>query len=167
MDAPQDFTMLMEKGMKELSAHGAFLSVKSGAGTNTMTISWGFVGFIWGKWHFITVVRPQRYTKEILDGGADSFTVSIPFGDALKEELAVCGTESGRDTDKSKTVRFIPAGRVESPVVEGCHLYYECRINQIQPLDGSVMPPEVLQFYGAGDYHIMYFGEIVSCHGYY
>jgi flavin reductase (DIM6/NTAB) family NADH-FMN oxidoreductase RutF len=159
----KDFTLKMDQGMRELSAHGAFLTAKSAVGVNTMTISWGFVGFVWAKPHFITVVRPQRYTKEILDGGADSFTVSIPFGEALKEELTVCGTKSGRDIDKSTIVRFVPAKAVDSPVVEGCGLYYECKINQVQPLDGALMPPEVAKFYD-GDYHIMYFGELAECY---
>ena len=159
-----DFTYNMGKGMGELSSKGAFLTVNGDAGTNTMTISWGFVGFMWGKPHFITVVRPQRYTKQILDSNADSFTISIPFDGKLKEALDICGTKSGRDIDKSKVVEFIPSHSVASPVVAGCDLYYECKISTTQPLDGALLPAALQKFY-ENDFHHLYIGEIVECYG--
>ena len=159
----QDFTWQMDKGMREFSANGAFLTVNGRDGTNVMTVSWGFIGFMWNKPHFITVVRPQRYTKQILDNGAYSFTISIPFDGRLKEELAICGTKSGRDIDKSQIVRLIPAKAVTSPVVEGCGLYYECRISMAQQFDPGQTPPAVAKWYN-NDFHFMYFGEIVACY---
>ena len=159
-----DFTLNMERGMRELSTNGAFLTVNNGEKTNTMTIAWGFVGFMWNKPQFITVVRPQRFTKEILDSGADSFTVSIPFDGQLKEALSVCGSKSGRDIDKGTVVRFTPARSVASPVVEGCGLYYECRINMSQQIDGTLLSPEIVLKFYKDDFHFMYFGEIVDCY---
>ena len=103
-----DFTEDMGRAMRELTDKGAFLSVKSARGVNTMTVSWGFIGMIWAKPHFIALVRPQRHTKKILEK-ADSFTVSIPYGVGFKERLAVCGSESGADTDKSAIVESIIA----------------------------------------------------------
>ena len=159
-----DFTLLMDKGMAELSSKGAFLTARGEAGVNTMTISWGFVGFMWHKPHFITVVRPQRYTKAILDSAADSFTISIPFDGQLKEALSVCGTQSGRDIDKSTVVNFVPARTVASPIVAECGLYYECKIDMAQPMNGSLMTPANVQKFYKDDFHIMYFGEIVECY---
>ena len=159
-----DFTLLLEKGMSDLSSNGAFLTVKGGAGVNTMTISWGFVGFMWNKPQFITVVRPQRYTKDILDSGADCFTISIPFDGHLKEALSVCGTKSGRDIDKGTVVKFAPARAVASPIVTECGLYYECKINMSQQLDGKLLIPEIVQQFYNDDFHYLYFGEIVECY---
>ena len=159
-----DFTFNMEKGMRELSSIGAFLTVNGDGITNTMTISWGFIGFMWGRPHFITVVRPQRYTKEILDRGADSFTISVPFDGKLKKELEICGTKSGRDIEKSKVVNFIPSQSVSSPIVASCDLYYECKINVVQPFDGSRLPAALQKFY-ENDFHHMFIGEIVKCYG--
>jgi len=159
-----DFTLQLEKGMRELSSNGAFLTVKGDAGINTMTISWGFVGYMWNKPHFVTVVRPQRYTKDVLDSGADSFTISIPFDGHLKEALLVCGTKSGRDIDKSKVVKFAPARTTTSPIVAECGLYYECKINMSQPLDNNLLIPEIVQKFYKDDFHFMYFGEIVGCY---
>ena len=160
-----NFIYDMEKGMKELTSKGAFLTVNGGGKTNTMTISWGFIGFMWGKPQFITVVRPQRYTKEILDSNADSFSISIPYDDKLKEALGICGTKSGRDIDKSKVVEFIPSLSITSPVVAGCDLYYECRINTSQALDGSLLPAAIAKEFYENDFHYLYIGEIVECYG--
>jgi flavin reductase (DIM6/NTAB) family NADH-FMN oxidoreductase RutF len=156
-----DFTCGLESGLKELSAHGAFLTAASDEGVNTMTVSWGFVGFMWQAPHFITVVRPDRFTRRILDR-ADSFTVSVPFGNTLVKELKICGFQSGRDIDKSKVVTFAPARRVTSPVVAGCNLYYECERVTAQPLDGDKLPPNIVKTFYKDDFHIMYFGKIVD-----
>jgi len=159
-----DFTLSLEKGMRELSSTGAFLTVKGEGKVNTMTISWGFVGFMWNRPVFITVVRPQRYTKEIFDNNADSFTISVPFDGKLKEALKVCGTESGRDIDKSKIVEFTPAKLVSSPTVAGCDLYYECKLHTSQPLDGALLPADIVSKFYEDDFHYLYWGEIVECY---
>ncbi len=157
-----DFTKDMTNVMNHLTKTGAFLSCKSEDGVNTMTIAWGFIGFMWNKPYFMALVRPQRYTKKILDK-ATSFTVSIPY-DKLKEELIVCGTKSGLDIDKSKVVKFIPAKSVDSVVVDGCDAYYECNIKMVDRLREENMPKDVIHKNYQGDYHYLYFGEIVDCY---
>ena len=160
-----NFTQNLEKAMQEFSSHGGFLTVKGDKGVNTMTVSWGFIGFMWEKPQFITVVRPQRYTKDILDSNADCFSISIPFGNKLKEELIICGTQSGRDIDKSKVVNFIPPQTISSPVVADCDLYYECRINTTQIIDVKLLPPNIAKTFYDNDFHHYYIGEIVDCYG--
>ena len=56
----------LEDAMKNLTTRGAFLTVKNNQGVNTMTISWGYIGFSWNKPYFVAMVRPQRYTYEFL-----------------------------------------------------------------------------------------------------
>ena len=159
-----DFTASLEKGMREFTTSGAFLTALGSGGTNTMTVSWGFIGFMWNKPHFIAVVRPQRYTKEILDGGAESFTVSIPFDGKMKAELNEAGTKSGRDVDKGKIVRYVPSKMVDSPVIDGCSLYYECAIHTAQQFDGKLIAEHIAKQFYNDDYHFMYFGEIVAAY---
>lgn len=43
---------------------------------NTMTASWGGIGVMWGKNVAVTVIRPQRYTKEFVESH-DCFTLSF------------------------------------------------------------------------------------------
>lgn len=160
-----DFCLKMDEGMKNLSSSGAFLTVKSADGKlNTMTISWGFIGYIWENPYFITVVRPQRYTYDLLKN-AESFTISIPFNSDLKNELKICGTKSGRILDKSKVVEFIDSKSVASPVVKGCGIYYECKVEYRQEMDGDAMPEKVAgTFFKNRDFHKMFFGKIVECY---
>lgn len=144
------------------SKSGGFLTVKSGVDVNTMTISWGFIGYIWNKPHFICVVRPQRHTFGLIEK-ADSFTVSVPMGN-MAEELKICGTVSGRDVDKSKTVSFIPAKAVDSPVVAGCGRYFECRIDYSDALRGDLLPDVIKTANYKDDFHHFYFGEIIEAY---
>ena len=157
-----DFTLSnMEKTMTKLK-NGAFLSARSGTKINTMTISWGYVGIMWNKPYFMVMVRPHRYTNELLSDGED-FTVSIPFGSDLNKELGICGTKSGRDIDKSEIVEFIPSKAIKSPVVKGCDMYYECKIRYRQLMDGDKFPEDIKsENYPLKDYHYMYFGEIIE-----
>ena len=97
--------MNMEKTMSKIK-NGAFLSVRSRTKVNTMTIGWGYMGIMWNKPYFMVLVRPHRYTNELLENGED-FTVNIPFGSNLNKELGIRGTKSGRDIDKSEIVEFV------------------------------------------------------------
>ena len=155
------FDANMAAAMNCLTTKGAFLTVKGGGKVNTMTISWGFLGLIWEKPHFVALVRPQRYTYKLLEL-ADSFTVSIPDDGDLAEELVVCGTQSGADIDKGAVVRFVPAKAVDGCVVAGCGKYLECRIDYRGRFDGDNLSPKVRDAFYNGDYHYVYFGEIVS-----
>jgi len=158
-----DFTQDMGTAMRHFAKSGGFLTVKDGGKVNTMTISWGFIGFIWGKPHFITVVRPQRFTKPMLDT-AQAFTVSIPYG-TMAEALRVCGTQSGRDIDKSAIVSFGTAQAVDGCYVEGCDRVYECRVVCQDEMREDALPAEIRKFYTDKDYHTVYIGEIVACYG--
>lgn len=157
-----DYTYKLDEVMKHLTTTGAFLTSGNREQANPMTISWGFIGVMWGKPHFITVVRPQRYTKEFLDQ-ANSFTISVPFG-CMKEELTVIGTKSGRELDKSQVVKLISAQEVDSPVVAGCQMYYECKIRYVDDFKEEKLPEWIRSSFYKGDYHAIYFGEIVACY---
>lgn len=156
----------LDKALEHLSSGGAFLTVRSADGkANTMTISWGYVGFSWGKPHFITMVRPQRYTHDLLES-ADSYTISIPCGEGMKQALAICGTKSGRDVDKEALagIRFQPGRQVASPVVAGCDIYYECKISYIDPLETGKLAAVFGEACYKGDRHDFYYGEIVTAY---
>lgn len=156
----------MENALKNLTERGAFLTVKDRDGrVNTMTISWGYIGLSWAKPHFITLVRPQRFTHDLIEN-ADSFTISIPYDGKLKEALAVCGSKSGRDIDKEAEtgISFVPGQAVDSPVVGGCDIYYECKISYSDPLEVDKLADELSGRNYNGDRHDFYYGEIVSVH---
>lgn len=159
-----DFVKGLERAMEALHKRGAFLTVKDGDKTNTMTISWGSVGFMWQNPVFIAMVRKSRYTSELI-ANADSYTISIPYGSEMKGALAICGTKSGRDIDKQSVagISFSPAQAVNSPIVDGCNIYYECKIVYKQAMDKAMLLPDIQQsMYSDEDYHTLYYGEIVT-----
>ena len=153
----------LEEAMKNLTERGAFLTVKDGDKVNTMTISWGYVGFSWRKPFFVAMVRPQRYTYEFIEK-AEDYTISIPYSDDMKNALMICGTKSGRDIDKEKeaNIKFVESKSVASPVVDNCNMYYECKITYVERLNKDKFPEGLKEMYKNDDYHYMYYGEIVE-----
>ena len=73
---------------------------------NSMTISWGSMGTIWGKPIVTLYVRPDRYTWEFLRN-YDSFTVSF-YPESCRDALMQMGRLSGRDCDKVALAGLTP-----------------------------------------------------------
>ena len=67
-------------------------------GFNSMTISWGALGYLWGRPLAVVVVRPQRYTFEFMERN-DSFSLCA-FPESYRPMLNLLGTRSGRSGDK-------------------------------------------------------------------
>ncbi|MDK2799486.1 MAG: hypothetical protein PWP27_873 [Clostridiales bacterium] len=158
------YAQYMTEVNQRLSSNGIFLTVK-GEKLNTMTIGWGFIGYMWRKPIFIVPVRKSRFTYGLIEK-SDEFTVSIPF-DGLKKELALCGSKSGRDIDKFKAFGLTPVdGKiVNTPVINECDLHYECKIVFKQEMDPVNLDTAYdKSCYANKDYHTLYFGEIVACY---
>lgn len=148
-----------EKMVEGLSGNGAFLTAYNGETINTMTINWFYTGQMWNERSVIVVVRPTRFTNEILEN-ADSYTLSIPF-QTMKEELRICGTKSGREFDKSAVVGFSKARKVNGFVVDGCDRYIECSISNVVQFDKKSLPTHIQDtVYKDGAPHIMYIGVV-------
>lgn len=161
-----EFTKYAKDAMDVLKTKGAFLTVKSGDKVNTMTIGWGDIGYIWRKPVFMVMVRKSRHTYDIIEA-AEDFTVSIPVNCDLKKELAICGTKSGRDIDKFKecNLSMENSNKVNSPIIGECDLQFECKIIYKQHMDEKFLSSEINKScYENGDYHTMYYGEIVDCY---
>ena len=95
------FTENIENVMDNIYLEGAFFTAGDKAKANTMTISWGSIGYMWRKPMFMALIRTNRYTNEFLDLG-ETYTISVPERGSKKEALTICGTKSGRDIDKEK-----------------------------------------------------------------
>lgn len=151
--------------LMETLTRGAFLTVKSENRTNTMTIGWATIGFVWKKEVFMVAVRDSRYTFELIEKSED-FTVTIPTDPGSKDAVMFCGTKSGRDYDK-----FIECGlntreakAVSSPVIDIPGVHYECRIVYKTAMDAAHLDAKLEKLYPAKDYHTLYFGEILACY---
>lgn len=157
------FTDLSKELLEQLQK-GAFLTVENGDRVNTMTIAWGSLGYIWNKPTFTALVRFSRHTHELISD-AEDYTVSFPLNGQLKKELGLCGTKSGRDIDKFKeySLTLKEGESVKSPVIDECDLHLECKILYKHVMDEKNLSEEIKEkCYPNGDYHVMYFGEILK-----
>ena len=83
---------------------------------NTMTASWGGFGVLFNKNVAYIFVRPQRFTKEFVDG-SDRFSLTF-FDKSFKKELSYLGTASGKDEDKISKAGLTTLYLVETPYFE-------------------------------------------------
>ena len=128
---------------------------------NSMTVSWGALGEIWGKDAAFIFVRHNRYTYEFLEKGG-LFTVSFYDGKYKPALGRIFGAQSGRDIDKAAQAGFTPLP------VDGAVTYKEaqytavCRILASQDLDkSSFIDESVNKWYDDAPVHKMYIGEII------
>ena len=129
---------------------------------NTMTASWGGLGILWGKPMATAYIRPQRYTMQFVDE-SECFTLTF-FSEEYRKELSLCGTKSGRDVDKVKECGFTVAeAECGAPYFEQAELVLVCRKQMVMPMDPAAIPDEVKEKHYKGDYHYIYWGEIVEC----
>lgn len=75
-------------------------------------------------------LRESRYTLELIRGNG-SFTVNVPTT-AMAAQVDVCGTTSGRTTDKFAItgLTLAPSSVVEAPLIEQCPFNLECRVTE-------------------------------------
>ena len=99
---------------------------------NTMTASWGGVGFIWNKNAITLYIRPQRYTKEFVDAN-DTLTVSF-LPEQYREALNICGKISGRDEDKITKAGLTLAYEEGVPFFEEAELVFVCKKMYVQEM---------------------------------
>ncbi len=128
--------------------------------TNTMTAAWGGLGFLWGKNVAFLFIRPQRYTKEFVDG---TDMVSLSFlGEGYRKELGYLGKVSGRDEDKIAESGLHLAFEDETPYFAESRMVMLGRKLYAQEMDPSCfIEKECLeQWYPDRDYHTVYVVEI-------
>ena len=136
------------------------ITAAKGEKVNTMTASWGGLGVMWGKNVAYIVVRPQRYTKEFIDG---SEKLSLTFyGNDKKEMLTYLGTVSGRDEDKISKAGLTVKYDCETPYFEEAEMVMEVKKLYAQEFSPECMLDDSIdeKWYAAKDYHTMYICEI-------
>lgn len=162
-----EFMKHLDRSLKYLHRQGGFLTVKDKDGReNVMTISWGNIGFEWGRPIFTVLVRKSRFTHQIIEN-ADEFTVSIPISSKAKDKLAFAGTRTGEEMDKfaQGIITREKARTVGTSTVAEGDIIWECRIIYKHNVDPEVLSDEALKIsYRDGDYHSIYYGEIVDCY---
>lgn len=138
------------------------ISAKSGDKLNTMTASWGSLGFLWNRPIVTCYVRPQRFTYSLLQE-ADEFTLSF-FPEGYREILTRMGRTSGYDVDKIQSSGLTPVEEEQSFYFEEAKLVLRCRKLSVQPLDPACFKDPSIErnFYPEKDYSVQFIGEIID-----
>jgi flavin reductase (DIM6/NTAB) family NADH-FMN oxidoreductase RutF len=132
---------------------------------NPMTIGWAALGPMWGRSVFVALVRRSRYTYELLEDAGD-FTVNM-LPRKLAPALKHCGSRSGRQHDKlaEQELTPVPGEKVKSPTIAEAVLCLECRVVHKSEMAPEWLDPEIQRSaYPSGDYHRLYFGQIVAAY---
>jgi flavin reductase (DIM6/NTAB) family NADH-FMN oxidoreductase RutF len=133
---------------------------------NTMPVGWGSLGTMWGTPFAQVVVRPSRYTYEFIEK-YKTFTLSA-FPEEWRHAVLLLGSKSGRSGDKISEAGLTPiaSSRIPAPGFAEADLIIECRKIYWDDMEPArFLAPDIAMNYPDGDFHRIYFGEIVAVHG--
>ena len=147
-----------------LDKEWALLTAGSKEKFNSMTISWGGMGTMWGKPVVTVYVKPIRYTYEFMEQN-EYFTVSF-YEEAYRKDLGLLGSKSGRNMDKVAQTSLTPDFLEEGISYKEAKLTLVCRKVYYQDLEMShiqnIPQNELDHYYKTEPIHRMYLGEVVD-----
>lgn len=130
---------------------------------NPMTVSWGGFGTLWNRPVATVYVRPTRFTFGLLEAHPE-FTLNF-FPETRRPALELCGTRSGRDTDKWEAagLEAVASERIAVPRIAAADLSLECRVVFTFDIDPArFLDPAIEHLYPARDYHKAFVGEVLA-----
>ncbi|MFI3268661.1 MAG: flavin reductase family protein [Rikenellaceae bacterium] len=149
-----------------ISKDWALLTSGDDQNFNTMTVSWGGIGFLWNKPVAFVFVRGERYTFEYLER-TKQLTLSF-LKDEFHKAHSICGSKSGRTCNKVEEAGLTPIVLDSKQVCfEESKLVLECRVMYSDVMDAeNYIDKEALdKWYGAkGGMHKMYVAEIENAY---
>lgn len=159
---PYPIDVLEMNPFTKIGKEWALVTAGNKSKCNTMTVSWGGVGVLWGKNVVYIFIRDSRYTKEFIDNG-DFFSISF-LDKAYRDALNYCGAHSGRDVDKFEEAGLTPAFRHSIPYPDEANFVILCKKMAAVPIteDSFADPSISKKWYADGDMHTMYVGEIID-----
>ena len=117
--------------------------------------------------------RQRRFTRELIDRTGE-FTICVPYGEnysaQVKKALGICGSKSGRDTDKiaESKLTLVDAEEVRAPAIKEFPLTLECRVVFQEVQQVKKISSKFAKFYPVKDEttdaHIAYYGEILKAY---
>ncbi|MBP3707828.1 MAG: flavin reductase [Clostridia bacterium] len=128
---------------------------------NTMTVSWGGLGTLWGKPVVTVYVKPIRYTYKFMENN-EYFTLSF-YDEEYKKDLRLLGSTSGKDCDKVALTKLTPEFYENTVTFNESKLTLICKKIYFQDLDIKQIPKELInKFYKTDPIHRMYIGEVID-----
>lgn len=131
---------------------------------NTMTASWGGLGYVWNRPVAYVLVRPNRFTREFIEREG-RMTLSF-MGEEYRQALKICGTVSGRDHDKMAEAGLRPwCSEGGAVAIADAEIVLECRVMYADMMKEEQFTrfAEVEKWYGPGNpLHHLYVAEITT-----
>ncbi len=129
---------------------------------NAMTASWGGLGVMWGKNVSYVVIRPQRYTKELMEN-SDTFSLSF-FSEHYRKVLNYMGTVSGHNENKIEKSGLTLLYSDATPYFKEATAVMFCRKLYAQTFSGTCFTDPTLchKWYPENDFHTLYISEITK-----
>lgn len=131
---------------------------------NTMTASWGCLGWLWNRPVAVVFIRPERYTHAFIEDNA-RMTLCF-FGDDCRKALQICGSKSGRDCDKVAEAGLHPVSLAGGEVgFSEARLTLVCRkLFKSEMVQENFIAPEIFSNWyhdrPGGGLHSIYIAEI-------
>lgn len=127
---------------------------------NMMTASWGGFGTLWNQSVAYIFVRPQRYTKQLIDQ-TSMFSISF-FSKDNQHILKDMGTYSGNHMDKMKYDKLHPVK--SSPIYfKEANLVMLCKTLYTHCMDyNHFQNSKILNHYKDYDMHTLYIAQVTS-----
>lgn len=141
---PMTADMMEFDPFTKIGKEWALLTAGSKDKANTMTISWGGVGILWGKNVAFVFVRDSRYTKELIDK-MNSFSQLL--SEKYRDALNYCGSHSGRDeNDKISAAGLTLTSRHSIPFIDEGNMILLCeKMSATRLTEDSFLMPEIAQ----------------------
>lgn len=140
---PMTADMMEFDPFTKIGKEWALLTAGSKEKANTMTISWGGVGVLWGKNVAFVFVRDSRYTKELIDKN-EFFSLSF-LSEKYRDALNYCGSHSGRDEDdKISAAGLTLTSRHSIPFIDEGNMILLCeKMSATRLTEDSFLMPEI------------------------
>jgi len=156
-----DLNMIDENVFKLIGEDWMLITSGNKDSFNTMTASWGGMGILWNRPVSYIFVRPTRYTYEFIEKN-NGYTLSF-FSERYRKALTLCGSTSGRDTDKIAEAGLTPQETESGEIsFKEARLVLECRKLYFQDIDPAHFIDSSIEKMYDNDYHRMYIGEITG-----
>ncbi|MEN3185649.1 MAG: flavin reductase family protein [Atribacterota bacterium] len=155
--------MVVNRAFQAIQNVGGLFLVTEGKdkNPNVMSIGWFTLGIVWRRPVAVVLVRPSRYSFELLEQNPN-FIVTIPYP-TMHREIEICGSYSGRNTDKFALCHFTPRygeGQLVA-MIDECQASLVCSVVQKTKVEPSTFSTSIAtEFYPQNDFHFVYFGEI-------
>ena len=149
-----------ESPFARIGSDWMLITAEHGGRTNAMTASWGGMGVMWNENVAVIVLRPQRFTKTLVDA-ADRFSLTF-YSSTHRAALQYMGKATGFDEDKVKGSGLTLAREDGVPYFQEADTVMLCTKQYVQPMDPACFVDRSLDaaWYPGKDYHVMYVARI-------